>query len=516
MRHAPRPLAAIGFQLARLPQWWPMAGVMALAALMRFIHLGYPHQLVFDETYYVKDGFSLINHGVELSWAEEPNAAFEAGDFSVLESTGQYVVHPPVGKWLIGFGMWLFGPESSFGWRFSVALAGTLSVLLVMLIARRLFNSVFWASLAGLFMAIDGQALVMSRVSLLDGFIAFFTLLALWLVLKDREVMDRRLALAMRRPVGHGRFGEPLYDQSALGPGLGMRWYLLLAGVSLGLACGVKWSGLYFVAVFGLMVAIWDVWVRRVAGVRWWLAGGLLRDAVKAFALIVPTAFVTYVGSWTGWLLTSKGYMRDWAYHNPNQGVTWLPKRFRSLLEYHSMAWDFHTGLDTPHDYESKPWDWLIQWRPTSMYLDSQPTCGSDDCTQAITALGNPLIWWFGAVALIVVIWAALAWADRRAWVILAGYLAGWAPWLLFAGRTVFTFYTVAFVPYVVLALTFALGKLVGQPGMSPGRLKLGRSLAGIAVVLTLATSAFFWPIWTAGSVPSWQWNLHYWLPTWY
>jgi len=493
-----------------------MAGVMALAALMRLVHLGFPPKLIFDETYYVKDAYSLLRHGVELQWADDANAAFEAGDFSALGTTGEYVVHPPVGKWLIAFGMWLFGPESSFGWRFGPAVAGTLCVLLVMLIARHLFGSVAWAALAGLFMAVDGQALVLSRVGLLDIFLTLFTLLALWLVLKDRALMDRRLALAMRWPVGHGSHGEPLYERRRLGPGLGMRWYLLGAGVSLGLACGVKWSGLYFLAVFGLMVVGWDVWARREAGVKGWLVGGLLRDAVKAFALMVPPALVAYVASWTGWLASSAGYLRDWAATNPGEGWTWLPEGLRSLVTYHQKAWGFHTTLASPHDYQSKPWDWLIQWRPTSMFLDHQATCGTDNCTQAITALGNPLIWWFALVGLGAVLWAAFVWGDRPAWIILAGYLAGWVPWLFYSDRTIFSFYTVAFVPYVVLALTYGLGKLVGQPDLSATRIEVGRALAGMAVVLILVTAAFYWPLWTGGSLPHWLWLGHYWLPSWF
>lgn len=493
-----------------------MLAVLVLAALMRFVNLGFPQKLIFDETYYVKDAYSLLNHGVELSWAEDANPAFEAGDFSFLQTTGQYVVHPPLGKWLIAFGMWLFGPESAFGWRFSAALAGTLCVLLVMLIARRLFNSPVWAALAGLFMAVDGQSLVLARTGLLDIFLTLFTLLALWLVLKDRAVMDARLAALRRRPVGHGRLGQPLYDRSRLGPGLGMRWYLLAAGVSLGLACGVKWSGLYFVAVLGLLVVVWDCWARRQAGVRWWPLAGVLRDGIKAFALMVPVALVVYLGSWTGWLVTKSGYMRGWAAANPGQGLTWLPPGLRSLVAYHQMAWGFHTTLDKPHDYQSKPWDWMIQWRPTSMFLEHEPTCGSGACTQAITALGNPLIWWFGLVGLGAVLWAAVIWADRRAWIILAGYIAGWVPWLFFADRTIFSFYSVVFVPYVALALTFGLGKLLGPPGATTSRGEVGRILAGSAVVLILAAAALFWPIWTGASIADWYWQFHYWLPSWY
>jgi ActR/RegA family two-component response regulator len=91
-----------------------------------------------------------------------------AGQIPTMLETGSFVVHPPLGKWIIGAGMWLFGPGNSFGWRFSVALLGTVAVLLIMLIALKLFKSTMWAALAGFFFAIDGVAIVLARTALLD------------------------------------------------------------------------------------------------------------------------------------------------------------------------------------------------------------------------------------------------------------------------------------------------------------------------------------------------------------
>lgn len=537
-----------------------------LALLMRLWKLGTPHKLMFDETYYVKDAYSLLTHGVEMNWAEEANKLFEAGDFSGQLGTPAYVVHPPLGKWLIALGMWLFGPESSFGWRFSCAIAGTLAVLLTILIGWRLFQSQALGLIAGLLLAVDGISLVLSRSGLLDVFLMTFALLALWLILKDRAVMDQRLAERMRRPLGHGPTGAPLYADLRYGPGLGMRWYLLGAGVALGMACGIKWSGLYFLAVYGLLVVAWDAAARRRAGIKLWLWAGCWRDGVKAFGLLVPVALVTYVACWSGWLATKTGYFRDWATTHPGEGVGWLPAGLRSLVAYHQQAWGFHTSLTSEHDYQSNPALWLLQARPTSFFYESEPTCGAEACSQAVTALGNPLVWWVGILALGVVLYQAVVWADRRAWVIVCGYLAGYVPWLFFAQRTIFTFYTVAFVPFVTLALAYAAGVLIGpgRAGTGAGawagaarraaprgplplaaselpaplshdaavlvdpharaRLRVARHLSikpgpimvvGVAVALMLFVSAFFWPIWTAQSVSYHFWQMHMWFHSW-
>ena len=49
-----------------------------------------------------------------------------------------------------------------FGWRFMTALLGTLSVLMLCRIGRRLFRSTFLGCLAGALMAVDGLAFVMA------------------------------------------------------------------------------------------------------------------------------------------------------------------------------------------------------------------------------------------------------------------------------------------------------------------------------------------------------------------
>ena len=49
---------------------------------------------------------------------------------------------------------------------------------------------------------------------------------------------------------------------------------------------------------------------------------------------------------------------------------------------------------------------------------------------------------------------------------ILAGIAAGYLPWFNYQSRTIYTFYAVAFVPYVVLAVTYVLGLVIGFVGV--------------------------------------------------
>lgn len=176
--------------------------VTIIGGLLRFVHLSHPNMLIFDETYYVKDAYSLMHFGYEMEWVDDSNDQFVAGD-PQLKDTASFVVHPPLGKWLIAFGMMAFGEFDGFGWRFATALFGTLAVLLTTLCARLLFGSHLLAGIAGLLIAIDGHSIVMSRTALLDIFLMFFVLAAFYALLKDRVHGRTQLAKKLSVPLGN-------------------------------------------------------------------------------------------------------------------------------------------------------------------------------------------------------------------------------------------------------------------------------------------------------------------------
>ena len=492
--------------------WGAALGAALLAGVLRFVRLDEPGTLVFDETYYVKDAYSYLVSGYERAWPDDANESFTSGRQDVLLEGPEYVVHPPVGKWMIAFGMALFGSDSSFGWRFSAALTGTLTVLLLALIAYRLFKSPLLGGVAGLLLAVDGHHLVLSRTSLLDIFLTFWLLAAFGALLLDRDDGRRRLARKLARPLGN------IPDAAALrtGPWLLWRPWRLVAAVCLGLAVGTKWSALAFVAVFGLMTVLWDVSARRTAGIRNWPAG-LLKDGVPAFFTLIPLAACTYVATWTGWLVSSGGYGRQWAESNPAGALGWVPDPLRSLAEYHRSAYSFHNSLSSEHNYEASAWTWLFLGRPTSFFYESPEGagCGADTCTSAITSVGNPLIWWAALLCLGVLLAYWLGRRDWRAGAVLSGIAAGYLPWFAFPERTMFYFYAVSFVPFLVLALTFTLGLVLGRAADSPLRRRRGALITALFLLAVVLVSAFFYPVWTAEIIPYSDWRLRIWMPSW-
>ena len=509
-------LRLLGFQPTDV--FWGWAGPLAVAAvggLMRFWALGRPHQLVFDETYYVKQGYSMLEYGVEMRVPDslkKPDELFTAGTPDVFGTEGDLVVHPPVGKWVIAVGEQIFGATSSFGWRFSVALLGTLSILMVGRAARRLFGSTLLGTIAAFLLAFEGHHFVHSRTGLLDIIVMFWALAAFCALLIDR---DRSRALLAERAGAM----EPRALTGGFGPWLGWRPWRLLAGVLLGLCAGTKWSGLFFLVAFGLMTVWWDIGARRAAGVRHWFAAAVLKDGLLAALSMVGATLVTYVVSWAGWFASTTGYDRKWGAAHPSRDWGWVPDSVRSLWQYHQEIYRFHVGLHDNHPYRTDPWSWMIQGRPTSFFYEGpkrgQDGCTVEQCSKAITSIGTVSVWWLGAVAVLVLLYYWLFVRDWRAGAVLAGLAGGYLPWFALGERTIYSFYSIAFEPWVALGVVFVLGLVIGSASDSWRRRRVGLWVVGGYLLLTLALFAFFWPIYTAQVIPQSHWSWRMWFPSW-
>ncbi|WP_307807001.1 phospholipid carrier-dependent glycosyltransferase [Naasia sp. SYSU D00057] len=501
----------------RVWRWLGPLIVTLLAAVLRFWNLGHPPTLMFDETYYVKDAWTILNLGYEATWPEGSDEQFNAGIVDGYTTTGSYVAHPPLGKWLIAIGLAIFGPESTFGWRFSTALAGTLAVLLLVLIATTLFRSTLLGVLTGALFAVDGQAIVLSRISLLDNFVMLFALLGFGAVLLDRRSRDRRLE-AWRAARGHEL-------AVGWGPALAMRPWLLAAGVAFGLTCAVKWSGVYFLAAFGIYVVVSEALARRRAGVDGWLLASVVRQAPLAALWMLPAALAAYLASFTGWFLSSGGWGRSWIETGGGErwtgALAWVPDAVQNLWHWHADIYAFHTGLSTSHPYATPAILWPLLARPTQIhYIGSgmgENGCTASYCSEIVWSVANPLLWWTAIAATLYLVYRFVRYRHGRDALILTAVAAGYLPWLLYPTRTMFQFYTIAFEPYLLLALVAVLGGLTGLIGdpVSKNQRILATRLAGVFLVLVALLSAFFYPLWAGIQTPFWFWQIHVWLPSW-
>jgi len=488
--------------------------VTAFGGFLRFNRLEIPRAIVFDETYYVKDAWSILHHGVEWNPVTNANSMIIAGHTNIFQACtgagcGEYVVQPEVGKYMIAIGEWLFG-LNSFGWRFSSAVFGTVAILLVCRIARRMTRSTLLGCIAGLLMSLDGLEFVLSRTGILDIFLMTFVLAAFGCVVIDRDKSRAKLA----ELVASG-------DLEGSRPRLGFRKWQLLAGVFLGLAIGTKWIAVWYILGFGALTIAWDVGARRAAGLRYYYRGAF-RDAVWLPLTFIVVPFAVYLASWTNWLVTNTGYYRDYAQqHGVNIPII---SPLYSLYEYHLQAIIFGIGLRTPHPYQSQPWDWLLITRPVAFYYQSYfapvagPShfCPAAGCSgamwsQEVLAIGTPAIWWGAILALLFCFGWWLLHRDWRAGAVLMGVLAGWGPWFPLVTRTKFYYYALEFEPFLILSIVLCLGLILGPATAPVSRRAVGAGIVGAYVLCVLLMFWYFYPILGAKLIPYSDWLSHMW-----
>ena len=506
--------------LRRRTEWILIGAITLVALLVRTIALGHPRILVFDETFYVKDAWSLVHLGYEAAWPDDANDGWAAGMPGDWLDSPSYVVHPPFGKYLIGLGMLLFGTESAFGWRIAVATIGTLAVPLLYWVAKLLFRSIPLASIAAAFLAIDGHAIVTSRISVLDGPLMFFGLLGFLLILYDRRWQRRRLADFVDRWKHAGHDAPPRF-----GPVLWNRPWLVAAAVVLALASSIKWSGAYFLAAFCLYAVIDGAFARHRLGIRHPIISGIFAQGPAAFLITIPLAILVYLATWTGWFVTDGGYYRTWAEEAGNAwngALSWVPLPLQSFWHYQSEVAKFHMTLSSEHPYNSAPYQWPFLLRPTAFsYVysnpEDDPSCHVSLCVEAITSISNPLIFWFGTISIVFLIMMLFV---RRHWqhiAILVGYAAGYGPWLIngIERASVYHFYAIAFLPYMILASLAAIETIAGSPTDSRRSRTAAINVLVAFMVVIVLVSALFLPVWTGIRIPGWYWELTHWLPGW-
>ncbi|HYZ46744.1 MAG TPA: phospholipid carrier-dependent glycosyltransferase, partial [Actinomycetota bacterium] len=418
---------------------WALASVTLVAALLRIVRVADPRTLVFDEIYYAKDACWYATRSMSLCGIDAE----------------QTQVHPPLGKWLLSLGIEVFGYDS-LGWRIAAALAGSLTVALVYILARRALASFLGAIVASGMLAIDFLHFVQSRVAMLDVFTTLFGVASVLCLVLDREQLLR----------GERR------DRAAGGLATWRPWRLA-AGAAAGAAVASKWSGILFVVTALALAVSWELAARERPR-RW---GRVVREegASIALALVLMPAAV-YVIAYAGRLEGDLAAL-------PWSGGSWI----RSFWDRQLFMFDFHRGLEATHPYQSPPWSWLLLKRPVSYYFDKTEAGGYLE----VVALGSPFVWWASALALVAIL---VLWARRRdGWgpegMILTGFAFNYLPWLVLArGRSaVFLFYLLPAVPFMCLALGYIPARLAEAPWAS------GAAVAFAAVCLALFV--FYYPV---------------------
>ena len=152
------------------------------------------------------------------------------------------------------------------------------------------------------------------------------------------------------------------------------------------------------------------------------------------------------------------------------------------------------------------------------MFYNTPDTCGSAHCSQEVLAIGTPAIWWASIPALLFCLFWWISRRDWRAGAVLLAVGAGWLPWFWFAwhdSRTEYYFYAVAFLPYLIIAITLCLGLIMGPEFATPSRRATGAVIVGAYLLLVVADFGFMYPVLAAQSIPYAHWHQRMWFSSW-
>lgn len=418
---------------------WAILAVTSFAAALRFFRLSVPSRIVFDEVYYAQDACVFVKGGGGVCSIASPLAD----------------EHPHLAKWLIAAGIRLFD-YTPFGWRVAPALMGVAAVAILYVLARRLLGSTLAASATSGLLAIDLLWFVHSRVAMLDVFVATFSLAAVLFVVLDRD-RDRGAGVEMR---------ERVRDR---------RW-LVAAGAAAGAAVASKWSGVWFFVLVAIAAWVWDAAWLRARGVAAPRRAALRLGRWPYLCSLVLVPGVLYVVSFgnrfSGGLLVAPWSRDSW----------WW-----DFAQRQWMMLTFHLELPgTPFPWTSRPWSWPLVKRPIVYAFEAEGGRYTE-----ILAMGNPLVW---VPALVCVAVLAVRWLRRREpgnpdGVILAGFAAGYLPWLVLGQQRsfIFLFYLLPTVPFLLIALV--------RIGQQIARTRAGRVAASVYLTAMLASFLFFYPV---------------------
>ena len=445
---------------------------------MRLLRVADPQKFVFDEVYYAKDACMYVKDSIEACGLDAV----------------QNQVHPPLGKWLIAGGIKIFGFDS-LGYRIAVVLGGTLTIVLLYLLAKKVLKSTIGAAISAGLLAIDPLHFVQSRTSMLDVFVPLFGVAAFLFVAYDRE-----------------RILRAVVDDSLAGPRaliLGRPWRLA-AGIAAGAAFATKWSGAFVVVGVLVLSAAWEIGARRPRGR---LRGTLIavREEAPTILLwcvvapaVVYMASYAGVGDITGWSDDSdpsRKYPRELG--GPVLTAPWADDSWwESVWAEQSFNWKFHSRdlNDATHPYQSPAWTWMLLKRPVSYFYESADAEGN---VREILATGSPFVWWASILALV---FTAVEWVRNRPklgrpeGVILAGVLFTYGPWLLPLDRpAIFLFYFVTTVPFICLALGYVATRI--------GNSWEARLAVSIFSVFAVGFFVFYYPLLTKSPLQEEDWS---------
>lgn len=515
---------------------WPLdyllsIGIGLASFVLLFVNYWFPPDKIFDEIYFARAAENYLTRNY------------------IYEST-----HPPVTKLLITLSTWMFGGmahgDTSWGWRFLDVVAGALVVWLLYIFAKRVTGSTLFASIAAILLALDGQHFVQSRIATPEAFVALFSLTAIyafyrfWIASQGRTVepfdpgaFARTLGLraagvfaAVLVSIGAVlvRFPTEAFSTKVvlvvyMTTGFYLVYRLLLEArilkrearphaadlwlaiftIAAALTVTSKWYG---VMVYGMAIVVLAV-VTFQPVMRAFRSTYLNREATP-YAWGTPFGFRLDVIVCA--VLFALGTVYSLAYIPHFIGLKDLPQSapraytVTDVVDMQVGAFEYHDHLVATHPYQSVWWQWPLDIRPV-MYYAKYGGAGDHVTAGYIYSLPNPLIMWFGLLAVPFVGFLAYRERNKGYALIVLAYLAQWLPWIA-SPRIAWNYHFYVNIALICLCNAIALQWMW----------KRGWRIPTVAYVVAVAAAfVFFYPILAGVVTPMWAVQMRQWLHSW-
>lgn len=418
----------------------------------------YRNSTIFDEIYHARSAYEFNNNLYCYEWT-----------------------HPPLGKWFISLGMKMFG-TTPFGWRFMGTLFGVLMLPFMYLIGRKLFKSQFFATVTCLLMAFEFMHFSQSRIATIDVFVTFFIILMYYFMLCYYQ---------------KSFYDTPLYKTFIP---------LGLCGISMGLGCASKWTGVYAGAGLGV-IFFYTMYVRYkeykyaksnpngksgnidnkyIIDVFW---KNLLKTGLFCVVFFIIIPIIIYTLSYIPFVPCDE---------SPTSLIG------RAIYNQKAM-FNYHKDCIFDHPYSSRWYEWLTMYKPILYYSGVT----ENGMLERISSFGNPLIWWSGIAAFVYMLIRVKRYKDKTALFLCIGYLAQLLPWTLVI-RTTFIYHYFTSVPFVIMMDAYCLNIMVKKNSGNKKAAILYVAVAGILFAL-------FYPCLSGYPMPEFfDYNILRWLNSWY
>lgn len=475
--------------------------LLALGLLTRLAFLSQPGEVVWDEGFFGAFAQCCFTHAFFFD------------------------IHPPLGKLIIALGAYLGGFDQyltvslpffflrigepygamPFPWfRLFPALAGALIPLAVYFFLKQLRINDGSALFGATLLVFDNALLTQSRLILIDSFVILFGFLGLGCFLAAR---GQRYRLS----------------------------FLLPAGVLLGASVACKWTGLGYLAL-ALLVAVLDLYPSlKEPWLNQWSKTTfapnckqrpkvvLLRMAVRNKSMTkAQPAMAQFTGELSHASVGCARYAARITFNlifvplivyacsfsilfrltpYTSHDSAFVSRRFQSqpfwnkFFELNTKMYTCNAGLAKPHQDSSPAYLWPLMYKPVFYWQKIAQSTGADN--SYIYLVGNPVLWYSGLIGMVLfmLLWERIALPSRTKYLLTAGYLVNFAPFLL-VHRVLFLYHYLSALIFSVVFFTLVLGAITSHCTLSRKRfIHAGLMLAVIVGFLFYAPLSYGFPI---------------------